>query len=215
VSSLRRPSLRRAWPGATSRKTPRCTSPHFSIPPYIGGREGLAMLNRTNLTQSANSFGLNLGTRSFARIMGNNMGLGTFRLRHLHHVITVVDPVRAGIVVGPSWPSGCLHPGSMILESPSASPRAHMSSEMPSRLRAVAQAYPVERPVVANDRAYPASRPGGRGLSKPKAQGGLPAVKPQPGAQRWARARQVPAAAGATCRIALAAAPAPGVAAGG
>jgi hypothetical protein len=217
LSSLRRPRLRRAWPSTTHHKQSRCTSPHFSIPPYTGGREGQAMLNRTNRTLSANSFGLNQGTRSFARISGNNMVHQTSQLRHLHHVITVVDPVRAGIVVGPKWPCGSVDPMCSIPASSPASSRALPSSEMPARFQAVAVAFPVERPVVSDDRMYSTGKTGGQVLSKPMAQNGHPAVKPQPGAQRWARAQQVPVARRATGRMSLAAAAAamPGAASGG
>lgn len=44
----------------------RCQSSR-SIPPEIGGSEGLVMSNRTNRTLSANTNGLNLGTRSLAK----------------------------------------------------------------------------------------------------------------------------------------------------
>jgi hypothetical protein len=217
LSSRRRTGLRRACPSAIDSKTPRCNPPHVSIPPYTGGREGRAMLNRTNRTLSANSFGLNLGTRSFARISGNNMSLQTLRLRHIHHDqdTFVVDPVRAGIVVGSSWPSGCAYPISPIPASSSASPSSFASSEMRSRVAAVVPAMAVERRLFLEDCLYSMGMPSGRTMSKPKAQSSHPAVKPQQGDQRRARARQVPVARGATCRMTLAAAAAAAAAAQG
>jgi len=51
-----------------------------------GGCEGLAMLNRTNRTLSANLNGLNLGTRSLAATAINNTGdLQALRIRHDDH----------------------------------------------------------------------------------------------------------------------------------
>jgi hypothetical protein len=164
------------------------------------------MLNRTNRTLSANSFGLNLGTRSFARmISGNYMSLQTSRLCHLHHVhsVRVVDPVRAGLGVQPIWRIGYLDPIYPIPVSSSASPRTIESLEMSARVVAVAKAHPVERT-------------GGCTLSKSKSQAWRPAVKPQQGTQPRARARQVQAATGATRLVTLAtAAAAPGAASGG
>jgi len=47
--------------------------------PLTGGSEGLAMLNRTNRTQSAKTLGLNLGTRKLAAKAGANFGNSTLR----------------------------------------------------------------------------------------------------------------------------------------
>ena len=55
-----------------------------SIPPHAGGCEGLAMLNRTNRTLSANLNRLNLGTRSLALAASVNNGDSTLRIRHVH-----------------------------------------------------------------------------------------------------------------------------------
>src|SRR4051812_11124339 len=68
--------------------TPGSRSPHFFSPPVEGGCEGLAMLNRTNRTLSANLNRLNLGTRSLAATANVNKGdLQTLRIRHDHRVV--------------------------------------------------------------------------------------------------------------------------------
>jgi len=51
---------------------------------FAGGSEGLAMLNRTNRTLSANLNRLNLGTRSFVLAAGEFNGLSTLPFRHAH-----------------------------------------------------------------------------------------------------------------------------------
>jgi len=60
--------------------------------PFLGGREGIAMLNRTNRTLSANLNRLNLGTRSLVLTTGVNNGDSTLRVRHAHaHVYAMRD----------------------------------------------------------------------------------------------------------------------------
>ena len=83
------PNLLRSCRG---RKSSKAMAPlGSSLPPQPrlrGGREGIAMLkNRTNLTLSANTFGLNLVTRTFARNAGLNTVGATLslRVRHSHH----------------------------------------------------------------------------------------------------------------------------------
>jgi hypothetical protein len=60
--------------------------PHTVIPPFEGGCEGLAMLNRTNLTLSASALsnGLNLGTRSLAALAGVNNDRTTLHICPSH-----------------------------------------------------------------------------------------------------------------------------------
>src|SRR5215217_8009287 len=81
VSSRSRPARRPDRP-------PSPRSPHFYSPPFEGGCEGLAMLNRTNRTLSANLNRLNLGTRSLAAPANVNTGdLQTLRIGHARHVV--------------------------------------------------------------------------------------------------------------------------------
>lgn len=65
----------------------------------LGGSEGLAMLNRTNRTPSANPLGLNLGTRTLAVKANANFGKQT------SHFAARVHPARAGVldVVDSTW----------------------------------------------------------------------------------------------------------------
>jgi len=93
-------------------------SPHFFIPPFEGGCEGLAMLNRTNRTLSANLNRLNLGTRSLATQADVNNGDQTLRIRHAHRVV-----MRDGMTGFPPSPisiSGGVIP--VISGSPAVSP---------------------------------------------------------------------------------------------
>jgi hypothetical protein len=60
------------------------SGPHHVTPPP-GGCEGFAMLNRTNLTLSALSNRLNLGTRSLVLNTSVNHGAHAQHIRHSHH----------------------------------------------------------------------------------------------------------------------------------
>ncbi len=119
---MRRPALRAGPTGGFCR---RSMSPHFFIPPLVGGCEGLAMLNRTNRTLSANLNRLNLGTRSLDLQASANFGDQTLRIRHAHAVVmrdgmsgAVMDPISIGTwritdisgssPVRPRPPAGCV-----------------------------------------------------------------------------------------------------------
>lgn len=54
-------------------------------PAFPGGCEGFAMLSRINLTLSALTNRLNLGTRTLVLNASGNNGKTTLRIRHLHH----------------------------------------------------------------------------------------------------------------------------------
>jgi len=54
-------------------------------PAFPGGCEGFAMLSRMNLTLSALTNRLNLGTRTLVLNASGNNGKTTMRIRHLHH----------------------------------------------------------------------------------------------------------------------------------
>ena len=73
------------------RRTPFAAALAVAAPlqpaPLGGGCEGLAMLNRTNRTLSANLNRLNLGTRSLAIQANVNIGASTLRTRHAHRVV--------------------------------------------------------------------------------------------------------------------------------
>ena len=75
------------------------------FPPVVGGSEGIAMLNRTNRTLSANLNGLNLGTRSFVVKASAINGNPTPRIPHAHHcamrdgIMITIDPM----IQSPSW----------------------------------------------------------------------------------------------------------------
>src|SRR4051812_6656975 len=89
-----------------------------NLPPYAGGCEGNAMLNRTNRTLSAHLNRLNLGTRSLAPQASFDNGDQTLYVRHAHPVV-----MRAGMVgyrVGPNPIGRGVVP--FILGSPSVSP---------------------------------------------------------------------------------------------
>lgn len=125
------------------------------------------MLNRTNQTLSANSNRLNLGTRSLARNTGANMQQPV-RIRHAqaHSHIIEVGSVRLGVLpvlVGRGRGRVCgSYPGSSFAFS-----RFARTMAMRRRVLVVAEAPPVERPVVADDPRFDTERAGARRLLKP------------------------------------------------
>ncbi len=82
--------------GLARRRTAAWASPTRQT----GGSEGLAMLNRTNRTLSANPNRLNLGTRKLDGNASANIGSLTLRTAHVGHVVV---SVRAGSVMDPGF----------------------------------------------------------------------------------------------------------------
>lgn len=77
------------------------------------------MLNRTNRTLSANSNRLNLGTRSFALVLGGNMGQKSLRIRQIHPQ-PEMETARAGSFTRSLYPPtpgepGPVTPGSSLV----------------------------------------------------------------------------------------------------
>src|SRR5215218_8930072 len=115
------------------------------------------MLNRTNRMLSANRNRLNLGTRSFAQVLGGNMGLKSLRTRHAHP-FAVVEPVRAGTSPAIRYPSplGLGAPLPSFPDSPlAATARSVRSGAAQPWYGLLAQAQPTRKPVVATDRPDP------------------------------------------------------------
>jgi len=111
------------------------------------------MLNRTNRTLSANTHRLNLGTRSLALVKGANMDLQTLRTRPAHPQ-AAAQHAQAGKPPSIKYPS--IIRGSFVFVFPGSS--SEVSWPMPSaweprpRPVVVAEAPPVVRPVVVDDR---------------------------------------------------------------
>jgi len=113
------------------------------------------MLNRTNRTLSANTNGLNLGTRSLALIPGANMDFGTLRNRQAHPQVQAaaqhaqpakpIDITYRFLVKRSVVP---MFPGS----SSEVSWLPPLVWEPRPRSVVVAEESPVVRPVVADDR---------------------------------------------------------------
>ena len=122
-----------------------------SNPPDWGGREGLAMLNRTNRTLSANTNRLNLGTRNLALLAGDNHGSSTLRTAHAIPVVVV----RTGIKD---------HPG-ILLEAPPI--KAGPKRRKPSMMSEMSGSSP--------RLSSPA-----RGTSGPGSKGRPPGCRPRP-----------------------------------
>ena len=128
--------------------TPLVETPvlHLVIPPFYGGCEGLAMLNRTNLTLSALALSnrLNLGTRSLAANAGViNVG-ETLRIRPAHH-----DVMRVGTV----WSVVSSIPKSRYAIPPIP------SSLSPLQLRQLALVISQQRGLAVDVRVESAARP--------------------------------------------------------
>jgi hypothetical protein len=113
------------------------------------------MLNRTNRTLSASIIGLNLGTRSFARIPGLNIGHQALRLRRDPQF----DTVRTGTATTEGYPAmpGC--PWPVIPVSPRVTAWPTPSYAERAGVEVVAEAPPVLREVVYDDRACDGARP--------------------------------------------------------
>jgi hypothetical protein len=213
TSSLRRLALKRGRPGPAATEPPRCMSPHFSVPPEIGGCEGFAMLNRTNRTESANSNRLNLGTRSLALKTGANMGLICQRIRHAHPARMV--PVHSGLAASGRYRATSDMATPAMPDSSLVSPRLFTSCGIRPRVAVRAEAVPVERSVVTDDRVCHTGLTRGSSLPKPPTKPGQSPRKPR-GQRSW-RAWQGSDAVGSMPRptLAAAAAAAPGAASGG
>jgi len=139
------------WPG----RVPASPMPHLVIPPFLGGCEGLAMLNRTNQTLSALALSnrLNLGTRSLAVNASVNDGVQTLRTRHAYH-----DLMRDGM----AWFDvfSIPTPKHAIPSIPSSSTRLQPDPEGSSRLQRVVSVVgvvvePEPRPADLVDRPEP------------------------------------------------------------
>jgi hypothetical protein len=109
------------------------------------------MLNRTNRMLSANRNRLNLGTRSFARVLGGNMGLKSLRTRHAHP-FQAVEPVRAGTCPAIRYPSPLGSPLPIVPDSPPATARSVRSRAAQPWYGLVAKTQPTRKPVVVTDR---------------------------------------------------------------
>ena len=113
------------------------------------------MLNRTNRMLSANRNRLNLGTRSFAQILGGNMGPKSLRTRHAHP-FAAVEPVRAGTCPAIRYPSPRLGaPLPIVPDSPPAPAPSARSCAAPPWYGLLAQAQPTCTPVVDRTRPEP------------------------------------------------------------
>jgi len=109
------------------------------------------MLNRTNRMLSATRNRLNLGTRSFAQVLGGNMGLKSLRTRHAHP-FAAVEPVRAGTCPAIRYPSPLGAPLPNVPDSPPATARSVRSCAAQPWYGLVAQTQPTRQPVVVIDR---------------------------------------------------------------
>jgi hypothetical protein len=109
------------------------------------------MLNRTNRMLSANRNRLNLGTRSFAQVLGGNMGLKSLRTRHAHP-FEAVEPVRAGTSPAIRYPSSPGAPLPIVPDSPPAPPRSARSCAAQPWYGPGAQTQPTRTSVVVTDR---------------------------------------------------------------
>jgi len=109
------------------------------------------MLNRTNRMLSANRNRLNLGTRSFAQVLGGNMGLKSLRTRHAHP-FAAVEPVRAGTCPAIRYPSPLGAPLPIVPDSPPATAGSVRSRAAQPWYGFVAQTQPTRQPVVVIDR---------------------------------------------------------------
>ena len=120
-------------------------------PAFPGGCEGFAMLSRMNLTLSALTNRLNLGTRTLVLNASGNNGKTTLRIRHLHRdvmrqrmvwcVVSFIDPKRYDIPPVP----GSTIPGSQQRSSRCAGQEASRPACQRSVQPKLSQATPIKQ----------------------------------------------------------------------
>lgn len=135
-----------------------------SARPKVADARVKIMLNRTNRTLSANFNGLNLGTRSLAKVAGYH-GRQALRARHAFalHADSMWQGDRIRMI---GWPSLIGPPSSFPAPSSPADvawPRAVTAAWQ--RVELVAEAPQAERPIVAHDPGPRSSQLRAQGLS--------------------------------------------------
>lgn len=179
--------------GATIPTTPRTVNP----PPTEGGCEGNAMLNRNNLTLSALSNRLNLGTRSLVLQTSVNNGTA-LRIRHPHH--DVMREPLAVFQVGDPFVVACAAPPITEPATPDASRPAcdpGSSADASWRPSRAWQTWRDRQDAVTRARRTPASR-----SRRPAAPAAAVATSPRLGRGPGKGIGKAGAAGAAGCRTA-------------